>query len=135
MLKNCPPTANPDEEDENKNKALQEGRRLAYRQASLTCLQEYLKIQPIRESGRDFYDEDEQYLMQEQERCSLLQRTPAEQDRHELVRMLAEHQQKKLDARPQMKTTIAMTTPASRLRCKAMWRMWAAARCSPYTLT
>lgn len=114
VLKNCPPTANPDEEDENKNKALQEGRRLAYRQASLTCLQEYLKIQPIRESGRDFYDEDEQYLMQEQERCSLLQRTPAEQDRHELVRMLAEHQQKKLDARPQMKVYL---DPSSAYYC------------------
>ena len=57
VLQNCPPTTNPDED---KNKARQEDRYLAYRQASLTCLQEYLKVKPIRESGKDFYDEDEQ---------------------------------------------------------------------------
>lgn len=111
VLQNCPPTTNPDED---KNKARQEDRYLAYRQASLTCLQEYLKVKPIRESGKDFYDEDEQYLMQEQERCSLLQRAPAEQDRHEFVRMLAEHQQKKLDVRPQMKVSL---DPSSAYYC------------------
>lgn len=111
VLQNCPPAA---DLNEDQHKVMQEDRRSAYRRASLTCLQEYLKVKPIQESGKDFYDEDEQYLMQEQDRCSLLQRTPAEQDRHELVRMLAEHQQKKLDARPQMKVYL---DPSSAYYC------------------